>query len=378
MEESASTAWQFGILGPVAASYRGATVRIKGVKPRAVLGMLLLAPNHVVGVDALIDGLWGDEPPATAAAALQVHVAKLRQTLAAAAKTQSDAAPIDTEPPGYVVRVEADALDLARFEELVRRGRAEAERGKPSECSALLRRALELWRGPALADLAGEPFALAAVPRLEEARFAALGDRIDADLARGAPAEVVGELRELAASNPLRERFWEQLMVALYRCGRQADALAAFQTARSVLLDELGIGPGARLRELEVAVLDQSPALDWTPPDAGRAADGGVASTAFGDEAAMRRARLEIGTTHVDIVGRATIGRHPANVVVLDDTKVSRDHAAIRATADGFVINDLRSTNGTFVNGARVDEQPLADGDVILVGSTEMTLRVED
>jgi SARP family transcriptional regulator, regulator of embCAB operon len=364
--------WEFRVLGPLEVRHRGEVVRIKSQKQRAVLAILLLQANRVVGVDSIIDGLWGDDPPPTAGAALQVHVANLRKALAVA----DEPALIATRPPGYVISVGPESLDLMRFEELVRRGRSELHRAKAAEASVLLARALACWRGPALADVASEPFARSAAVRLDEERLGALADRVEGDLARGAHDEVAGELRELTSEYPLRERFWEQSMLALYRCGSQAEALAAFQSARRALLDELGLEPGANLRALESAILDQSPSLDWTPLEGG----GGqhVTSTIFEDGAPHGRAHLEWGDERLAITGRTTIGRHPANAVVCDDAKVSRDHAVIRPTADGFRLTDLRSTNGTFVNDARVEEVTLSDGDRIVVGVHELVFRVDD
>ncbi|HTK17760.1 MAG TPA: BTAD domain-containing putative transcriptional regulator, partial [Acidimicrobiia bacterium] len=331
--------WEFKVLGPLEVRHRGELVRIKSQKQRTVLAILLLQANRVVGVDSIIDGLWGDDPPPTAGAALQVHVAKLRKALAAG----DEPSVIATRPPGYVIAVEPESLDLMQFEELVRRGRSELQQAKATEASVLLGRALACWRGPALADVASEPFAHSAAVRLGEERLAALADRIESDLARGAHDEVVGELRELTSDHPLRERFWEQLVLALYRCGNQAEALAAFQSARTALLEELGLEPGANLRALETAVLDQSASLDWTRHEDGVRQH--VASTIVEDGAPHGRAHLESGDERIEVSGRTTIGRHPANVVVCQDAKVSRDHAVIRSTADGFVLTDLRSTN---------------------------------
>ena len=365
--------WEFGVLGPLEVRHRGVVVRIKSPKQRGVLAILLLQANRVVGVDSIVDGLWGGDPPSTAGATLQVHVANLRKALGTDAEARSA---IATRSPGYAIAVDPDSLDLIRFEELARRGRAELERTRAAEASSLLGRALACWRGPALADVASEPFAHSAAVRLEEERLGVIADRLDADLARGAHAEVAGELLELTFEHPLRERFWEQLMLALYRCGNQAEALGAFRSARRALLDELGLEPGAALRALETAVLDQSPSIDWRPLGAGRGSP--VVSTAFEDESPHKHAHLEHGDERVPINGRTTIGRHPSSALVLDDAKVSREHAVIRPTPDGFALTDLRSTNGTFVNGDRVEETTLADGDRIGVGAHEIVFRVDE
>lgn len=226
------------------------SLELGGAKPRSLLAILLLHANQVLSTDRLIDELWGASPPATAAKSLQVMVSKLRKRLG------DDR--LATHPPGYVLRVEPAALDLARFEQLV----GEARQAAPESAARKLRQALALWRGPALADLAYESFAQAEIARLEELRLAALDQRIDADLATGRHAELVGELEALVAQHPLRERLRCQLMLALYRSGRQAEALDAYRSARRELSEELGLEPSEELKRLEQAILRQDPALD--------------------------------------------------------------------------------------------------------------------
>ena len=176
---------------------------------------------------------------------------------------------LETRTPGYVLRVEPDALDLHRFERLVDEGRSLLTRGRAADAAERLRDALALWRGPALADFAYESFAQAAIARLEEMKLAAIELRIDADLALGRHDELVGELEALVTEHPLRERLRSYLMTALYRSGRQAEALEAYQDARRALVDELGIDPRPQLQELERAILRQDPALDVEAPHAG-------------------------------------------------------------------------------------------------------------
>src|SRR5262245_1943089 len=215
-------------------------VALGGPRPRALLAQLLLQPNQPVSTDRLIDGIWGEAPPASAQNALQVHVHALRNALGADR--------IVTRAPGYLVRVEPDELDVERFERLAQAGADD------------LREALALWRGPALADLAYEPFAQAAATRLDESRLAVLESRIDLDLTAGRHAALVGELEALALAHPHRERLQGQRIVALYRAGRQADALAAYRDARAAL-DELGLEPSPELRALERRVLEHDPTL---------------------------------------------------------------------------------------------------------------------
>ena len=251
---------EFRILGPLEVWDEGAEVSLGGRKPRALLAVLLLHANEVVPADRLIEELWGDDSPEDAAAALRVNVSRLRKALPEDMLT--------TRSPGYVIRVEPDALDLHRFERLVDEGRSLLARGLAADASERLRDAQSLWRGPALADFAYESFAQAAIARLEEIRLAAAELRIDADLALGRHDELTGELEALVAEHPLRERLRKYLMTALYRSGRQAEALDVYQDARRALVDELGIDPSPALQELERAILRQDPSLDVPPLEA--------------------------------------------------------------------------------------------------------------
>jgi DNA-binding SARP family transcriptional activator len=252
----------FRILGPLEVWAEGGEVSLGGPKQRALLAVLLLHSNEVVAADRLIEELWGEDSPERAAAALRVNVSRLRKAL------PQDV--LATRSPGYVVRVEPDQLDLHRFERLVDEGRGLRGRGLPTDASERLREALSLWRGPALADFAYESFAQAAIARLEEIRLAAVELRIDADLVLGRHGELVGELEALVAEHPLRERLQMYLMTALYRSGRQAEALDAYQDARRALVDELGIDPSPALQELEQAILRQDAALDVEAPPPAR------------------------------------------------------------------------------------------------------------
>src|SRR3954452_10481530 len=240
---------EFRILGPLEVVEDGRPITLDRHRMRALLAFLLLRANEPVYADRLIDEVWGPDPPKTAGASLQNYVSRLRKAIGTEA--------IVSQPPGYVLRIDPERFDLARFERLT----AEARGAEPRERAEKLRAALALWRGPALDDLAFEPFARDEVGRLEEARLAALEDCIDAELELGHDAELVGELEVLVEEHPLRERFRAQLMRALYRAGRQADALAAFQAAREVLTEELGLEPGEELRVLQQAILRQDDSL---------------------------------------------------------------------------------------------------------------------
>ena len=245
---------EFRILGPLEALSGGHAVQLGGTRQRAVLAILLTHANEVVSADRLIDELWGDSPPGTAANVLQGYVSHLRKALGAGA--------IATRAPGYAIELEPGQLDLQRFEALVDEGGRALSAGEPERAAELLHEALGLWRGSPLADFAYEPFAQGEIARLEELRLAAQERRIEAELSLGRHAELVAELEGLVARHPLRERLRAHLMLALYRAGRQAEALDVYQDARRALVDGLGIDPSPALQELERAILRQDPSLD--------------------------------------------------------------------------------------------------------------------
>ena len=253
---------EFRLLGPLEVVEHDRSLALGGARQRALLAALLLHANEVVSIDRLIDALWAQSPPPTAAKAVQVYVSRLRKEFGEGR--------LVTRAPGYVLRVERSELDLGRFEQLL----SEARGADPATAPQKLRRALALWRGPALSDLAYEPFLQTEIARLEELRRAALDQRIDADLAAGRHAELVGELEALIAEHPLREHLRCQLMLALYRSGRQADALAAYREARRQFAEDLGLEPSKELQRLERAILDQDPSLEpaQDAPAAARAA----------------------------------------------------------------------------------------------------------
>jgi DNA-binding SARP family transcriptional activator/DNA polymerase III delta prime subunit len=255
---------EFRILGPLEVlDDEGAGVAVGGSRERAVLALLLLSANRVVSSERLADDLWGNHPPEGAAHALRVHVSRLRKALREAGGDGI----VVTQSPGYVARVDTAAVDATCFESLAAQAREQAAGGHHEQAAATLREALGLWRGPALADVADAPLARAEAARLEEARLAALEDRIETDLACGRHAQLVAELEALTRAHPLRERLWGHRMVALYRAGRQAEALRAYQELRTILGEELGLEPDSTLQRLEGAILRHESELDW--PSAG-------------------------------------------------------------------------------------------------------------
>src|SRR4051794_8917577 len=257
---SARRAMEFRILGPLEVTNELGPVAMGGIKPRALLAVLLLHANESVSAERLALALWGDDAPAGATRTVRVYVSRLRKAL-------GDADAVTTTAAGYRLRVRPDELDAERFQRGVAEGRLALAAGEPERAALVLERALALWRGPPLADLAFEPFAQDEIARLEEQRLSALEARAEAHLATGRHVELVSELRSLLAAHPTREGLAAQLMLALYRSGRQAEALEVYRGTRHVLVEESGVEPGPALRRLHQAVLAQDPGLGLETPE---------------------------------------------------------------------------------------------------------------
>jgi YVTN family beta-propeller protein len=252
----------FRVLGPLEVWRSGRAVVLGGPRQRAVLALLLLKANRIVSLDRLAEEVWAGDPPEGWVTTLHAYVFHLRHALEPGRVRGGAGGVLVTSGRGYVLRVGRDHLDAAVFEDGFTAGRAALETGRYAEAAGTLRQALGLWRGPVLADLADYAFTRPEAARLEELRLAAVEARIDADLALGRHDALTAELEQLAAEHPLRERLHGQLMLALYRCGRQADALAAYRRVRDLLADELGIDPGEPLQRLHKSVLAHDPALE--------------------------------------------------------------------------------------------------------------------
>jgi DNA-binding SARP family transcriptional activator len=338
---------QFRILGPLEILRRGSVIEASGRKPRALLARLLLDANRTVSVDALVDSLWGDQPPPSAFKMVHIYVSQLRKVLPSGV--------LHTRAPGYLLDIAPEAIDMLRFNRLRAEGRAAIAEGDAATAAERMRAALSLWRGPALIEFS-EPFAAVAAAHLEELRLATLEERIDADLALGHHRDVVAELQVLAADHPHRERPRCQLMLALYRAGRHAEALAAYDDYRRALDDELGIAPSAALSELQYRILNQDPSLDGEPPGdrprplriAAAAPDGIVGRTGEIErlERAFDAAAAGRGATAL-IAGPAGIGK----------TRLARE-LADRARRAGATVLTGRSID---LVGASLPYLPLID-----------------
>ena len=268
-ETSGDGRLRFTVLGSFRVDRDGQEIDLGPRLQRALLAILVLEAGHVVPVDRLVDLLWREEPPAAAIASVQAYVSQLRRVLEPGRPARTPARVLVTQDPGYLLRVGDDQVDALRFQALARQAHGDLEAGRTAAAAAGLADALALWRGDPLAEFAAEPWAVPAVTRLTEAHDLAAEDRIDAALALGGHAQAAADLEAMVAARPLRERRWGQLILATYRCGRQADALRAYQRCRTVLTGELGVEPGPELRRLEAAVLAQDTSLDRHPAGAG-------------------------------------------------------------------------------------------------------------
>ena len=312
----------FRILGPLEVVSEDGPIRLGGPKQRATLAILLLNVNRVVSVDRLADDLYAGEAPATAVTQVQRQVSELRKLL-------GPAHGIETRVPGYALRLAPERLDLHRFERLAADAGRSLESGDAARAADLLRDGLGLWHGSPLADLAYESFAQPAIRRLEEIRLAAVEQRIDAELSLGAHAQVVAELEQLVDEHPLQERFAEQLMLALYRSGRQAEALDVYRSTRERLVETFGLDPGAALQALERAILDHEPSLELTVAP-GRDSGGSILAVASGPDG------LDALFAVAEPLG-ALPGREVILVCLLeDDRDLERTAAAVRARRESL------------------------------------------
>ncbi len=360
----------FGVLGPLQLTIDGVDIAIGTPKQRAVLAVLVISRNRAVGVDSLIDAVWGESPPSGARAGLHSYVSNLRKLVGKAAGANPQAI-LASAPPGYRLSIVDKDCDLGRFAAEKAAGVNAAAAGQFDQASRHLSAALDQWRGPVLEDLREFPFVEPFAAAIEEERLTTVTARAEAELACGRANGVIGDLEPLAAEHPYREPLWAQLISAYYLTERQSDALETYQRLKTALADELGIDPGPTVQKLYQKILRQEP-LD-TKASARTAAAG--TKTVLD-----QRTQVEAGGATAWLVALSgerhqlrsvatRIGRLPENDVVLDDPKVSRHHAAIIDTGTGYTLSDLRSANGVQVQHVRVPGSvALAHGDQIRIG----------
>ena len=357
-------------LGPLECRWAGEPLRLGGAKQQMVLALLLLEANRAVSVDRLLAWVWDDDAEPRNIATLHVYVSNWRRELAAASQVLGRQI-IATKRPGYVLQLDVVQSDVLTFEALRASGETALVEGHAASAVGALRAALNLWRGEPLAGLPVDPSATA---RLLLAKDTVMERLAEAELVLGRHREVTDELQNWVREHPLNEALRGHLMLALYRGGRQADALGTYREARHLLVEELGIDPSRGLQELERRILDQDPSLEVLSSSA---VIGAGVTTEVRPSVVGPTAVLQFDDRVVPI-DRAvfTIGRLADRHLMLDDVGVSRVHAEIRRSSDTFVIADVGSVNGTVVNGRREVQRVLEDGDVIRVGGVELTFRL--
>lgn len=368
-----NTCLWFAALGPFEASWDAQPLSLGGAKQQAVLALLVLEANRVVSVDRLLEWVWPDDDESRRSATLQVYVSNLRRLLAPAAD-QLGRQLVVTQRPGYMLQLDDAQSDLLLFEKLCQDGEAASGDGRPADAVSAFRAALGLWRGDLLAGLPVDTTESGGAGRLALLRQTVLEQTAEAELAAGRHREFLSELQTWVSEHPLDELLRGHLMIALYRCGRQADALAQYREGRELLVEELGIDPSRALRDLEGRILNQDRSLDWVSTRPHRLDEG--YSTALRSSVVIAHGRLEINGTVVALDKPiVTIGRLDDRDIVLDDLDVSRRHAEIRRSGTVYRLVDIGSANGTVVNGERVAEHQLADGDEIRLGGVTVTFR---
>ena len=364
---------EFKILGPLEVVGSDGPIAIDAGKVSALLELLLLRANEVISAERLVDTLWGEAPPGSAEHAIEVYISRLRRALGADR--------IETRSPGYRVRVGAGELDLHRFEALTAEAHKSLDASDPAAAVRLFRQAEALWRGPALADLRSSDRTRAEITRLDELRLAETEARIDAMHATGQHAELIPELEGLVAEHPFRERLLAQFMLALYRSGRQVEALEAYQTARRALDEDLGLEPGPALQQLQMAILRQDPALDaagWPRPGSGTAKGQAAAASTPAPPAARRSARhvrprvalagfvflVVVGVVMFQLVGGGTGSALPTSGTVSDsgaNQSSSPDSSIVLTLADQELSDQLPGAVGNDCRPASVAEGAVGD-----------------
>jgi DNA-binding NarL/FixJ family response regulator/DNA-binding winged helix-turn-helix (wHTH) protein len=333
---------EYRILGPLEVFDEGEAVPLRRLKERLVLAVLLLHANDFVPRERLIDELWGESPPPTAKKAVNVYVSQLRKVLA-----RNGRDPITTAEGGYRLDVDDERLDVARLQQLLSAARERVSAGELEAAADVLREALALWRGPTLAGLLLESHGREEVAQLDELRVTALMDRIDCDLALGRHEQVLGELHVLVGEHPLRERLHAQLMLALYRADRQAEALEAYQQARAVLVEELGIEPSPGLQRLQKGILAQDPALELP------------AGIAAPNAAASPRTRVVLAEDHYLLREgmRRLLETNPGLEIAAVCEDLDSLLAAVEAERPDVVVTDIRMPPGNLDEGIRAADR---------------------
>jgi SARP family transcriptional regulator, regulator of embCAB operon len=372
-----NTALEFGVLGPLQLTSHGLSVQLGPAKQRAVLAVLMINRNRPVSIDVLTDAVWDGSPVPAARTSIQSHVSNLRRLLRDAGV--DPVVVLASAPPGYRLSVADEDCDVGRFSAAKAAGLRAAAAGQFEDASNHLSVALAQWRGPVLDDLREFAFVDTFATKLLEDKVATHTARAEAEIVCGRAEDVIGELEALAVEHPYREPLWAQLITAYYVTERQSDALGAYRRLKITLAEGLGIDPGPTVSSLHERILRQEPLGAFrsklaTHKQGVFTADQENPSSVGSQVALLRdraghRYRLDGATTR--------IGRLDDNDIVLDDSDVSRHHAVIVDTGAGFVITDLRSTNGVEVRGQRIrTTAPLAEGDRVRIGNMDFVFEV--
>jgi DNA-binding SARP family transcriptional activator len=369
---------RFGILGPLQMIINGVALPLGTPKQRAVLAMLLINRNRVIGVDELIDAAWEEQPPPRARATLYIYVSNLRRLLASGGVETRDL--LASAAPGYRLAVLDSQYDLARFADEKNAGVRAAAEAQFEQASSHFSAALAQWRGPVFDDLRDFTFVDTFAKGLIEENLSTHTARAEAEIACGRPDSVINELETLITEHPYREPLWAQLITAYYLADRQSDALDAYRRLRDTLDDDLGVKPGPKARALHELVLRQEPL------DVRKAAKSSADATMCSLSAHLTRlsgtaqgpSLRDANQRDYPLVAATTrIGRSPDNEIVLSGAKVSRHHAAIVDTGSSFVVIDLRSANGVYVRGRRIHSSAaLTEGDWIRIAEHELTFEI--
>jgi SARP family transcriptional regulator, regulator of embCAB operon len=374
-----NTGLGFGVLGPLLMTSHGVRVPVGAPKQRAVLAMLLINRNRPVSVDSLINAVWDEDPVPAARTSIQAHVSNLRRLLRDAGGDPYQV--LASAPPGYQLSVADADCDIGRFSAAKHAGNQAAAAGRFEEASRSFSLALGEWRGPVLDDLRDYAFVDAFGTALMEEKVATHTARAEAEIACGRAGEVISELEALTAEHPFREPLWAQLITAYYVTERQSDALGAYRRLKTALAEGLGIDPGRTVNALHERILRQEPLAlkraDLTTHKRGVYKQESTTAGIQMADSALARLVDQTGRVHRLTGATTRIGRFTDNDVVLDDTDVSRHHAVITDTGTGFMMTDLRSTNGVEVQGQRIrGSATLANGDRIRIGGNEFTFEI--
>ena len=368
----------FGVLGPLQMNVDGQPVSLGTPKQRAVLAMLVINRNRPVSIDALITAAWEQWPPPEARASLHSYVSNLRRLLS---KVNVDPRTVlVSAPPGYRLNIADTACDIGRFVAEKNAGVQDAADGRFEHASRHLSAALAEWRGPVLDDLRDFQFVEAFATALVEDKVLAHTALAEAEIACGRGYSVLGELEALTVEHPYREPLWAQLITAYYLAERQSDALEAYRRLKTTLADDLGIDPGPTVQALYAKILRQDP-LDVKQAAKETATHTVVTlehRTAVSSQSAVASLRTPAGRIYPLVAAATRIGRLDDNDIVLDDVSVSRHHAVMIDTGTSYVVTDLRSANGVYVNGERVrSSASLAHGDEIRVCDHVFTFEIQ-